>query len=283
MDLTLLRSFTSVADTGSFSGAANKLNLTQSTVSHQIARLEGHIGRRLFERTTRRCDLTATGRTLLEQARDVVNRFDEMERQYRPDTLRGELRVGVPDDYHLFNPIAHAISDFSREQPLVTLEVRAGLADNLLESLRAGDLDLVLVREILGDEPAGTLIVEDLVWIGKEAAISDDSSGLTLALISEPCVYRRTVLRTLSDAGISHRVVVSSDSLAAVLAFVGAGFAVSAVIRGSIPSEMKILAANRHLPALPKAALVPYYANDRPTVLSTALLQRIEETIRHEG
>lgn len=280
MDMTLLRSFVSVADTGSFSATAVKLNLTQSTVSHQIARLEDSIGRRLFERTTRRCVLTTSGQSLLEKARGILNQFDDLERQYRPDRLSGQLRVGVPDDYHLFNPVARAISDFSREQPLVTMEVKAGLSENLLASVAAGDLDIALVREIVHGDIKNALIVEDLVWIGQRAAVADIPNNLTMALISEPCVYRKTALQTLDDAGINHKVVVSSDSLAAVLAFVNAGFAVSAVIRGSIPDDMDVLAANSLLPALPKAALVPYFAQGRPTLLATALLRQIQDTVR---
>lgn len=280
MDMTLLRSFVSVADTGSFSATAVKLNLTQSTVSHQIARLEDDIGRRLFERTTRRCRLTTSGQSLLERARGILDQFDDLERQYRQDRLTGELRVGVPDDYHLFNPVARAISDFSREQPLVTLEVKAGLSDNLLASVDAGDLDIALVREIGDGEIKNSLITEDLVWIGKKTAVAEVPKNLTMALISEPCIYRRTALRILGEAGIDHKVVVSSDSLAAVLAFVNAGFAVSAVIRGSIPDNMDVLAANSRLPALPKAALVPYFAKNRPTLLATALLRQIQETVQ---
>ncbi|WP_088200907.1 LysR family transcriptional regulator [Sinorhizobium meliloti] len=64
MDTSLLKCFLTLADTQSFSEAAERLNITQSTVSHKIARLEAHLGKQLFERTTRTCMLTSDGREL---------------------------------------------------------------------------------------------------------------------------------------------------------------------------------------------------------------------------
>jgi len=282
MDLTLLRSFVAVAETGSFSGAATKLNLTQSTISHQIARLEQHLGRRLLERTTRKCNLTAAGQALVGRARYLVNQFDELEREYRPEALRGNLRFGISDDYHLFGSVAAAVAEFSREQPLVTIEVRAGLADDLKEGMRAGEIDLALLRQIPSRNPKNAVAVEDLVWIGKESAVSGNRSELTLAMISEPCAYRRTALEALTKADTPYKTVVSCSSLAAVLAFVETGFAISAVIRGSVPRDRDLVIADGLLPPLPRTALVPQFANNRPTALTTALLRKIQERLHND-
>src|SRR5260370_32173021 len=209
MDLGLLRSFVAVAETGSFSAASERVHLSQSSVSHQIARLEQRLGRRLFDRTTRCCSLTSSGTVLLEQAREIVQRLDEVEQAFRPESLRGHLRLGVPDDAHLFAPIAAAVLDFASEQPRVSLDLRAGLSDDLLGGIKSGDLDLALVREIPGRQTEHTIITEDLVWIGKPAPGAVPPAELAIALVSEPCAYRRAAIQALTDAGLSYRTVLS--------------------------------------------------------------------------
>lgn len=95
MDTSLLKCFLTLADTQSFSEAAERLNITQSTVSHKIARLETLLGKQLFERTTRSCMLTSDGRELVEHATRVIRSIEEMEQSFKPDLLTGTLVVGV--------------------------------------------------------------------------------------------------------------------------------------------------------------------------------------------
>ena len=72
----LLQSFVAVADAGSFRGAAEKLNRSQSAVSTQVMQLEGQIGLILFERTTRRTKLTPDGEKLLVHMRRALNEIE---------------------------------------------------------------------------------------------------------------------------------------------------------------------------------------------------------------
>nr|WP_234837463.1 LysR family transcriptional regulator [Sinorhizobium meliloti] len=119
MDTSLLRCFLTVSDTHSFSGAAARLNVTQSTVSHQIARLEEHLGKQLFERTTRNCRITADGRDLIPYAARVLQSVDEMEQNFKPQLISGTVVIGVPDDYYLFDPITEALRGFMTDKPRV--------------------------------------------------------------------------------------------------------------------------------------------------------------------
>jgi DNA-binding transcriptional LysR family regulator len=75
MDIANLRAFASVAATGSFSGAAEQLHLTQPAVSKRVAILEDELGAQLFDRLGRRTELTEAGRALLERVPDVVYRM----------------------------------------------------------------------------------------------------------------------------------------------------------------------------------------------------------------
>lgn len=278
MDVALLRSFVSVADTGSFSGAAERLHLTQSTISHQIARLEASIGRRLFERTTRSCSLTSAGHQLLRKAREIVLAVDDLTAQYKPNSIRGDLRLGVPDDDHLFGPIMNAIVRFSREQPGINISVTAGLSATLAHRTGIGELDLAILREIIPLEPARPSLA-DLVWIAGPGWPTAGYDILPLALVNEPCVYRQAALAALNSAECPHRVVISCTSLTGVLAAVEASFAVSVVTRQHIPASARILDASHGLPDLPSTTLALRFHGERRTVVGHALANRLEQEL----
>ena len=98
LDLTALRAFTVVADTGGVTRAASLLNLTQSAVSMQIKRLEDALARPFFFRSSRRLSLTPEGEQLLSYARQMLALNDEVLARLNDSAFEGELRLGVPHD-----------------------------------------------------------------------------------------------------------------------------------------------------------------------------------------
>ena len=80
-----------MCDQGSFSGAARKLGRAQSAISHAVKALESAFDVELFERNTRKAQLSAAGRSLLPDARAVISRLEEM--QNRAGAI---ARAGVP-------------------------------------------------------------------------------------------------------------------------------------------------------------------------------------------
>lgn len=165
MDTSLLKCFLTLADTQSFSEAAERLNITQSTVSHKIARLETLLGKQLFERTTRSCMLTSDGRELVEHATRVIRSIEEMEQSFKPDLLTGTLVVGVPDDHYLFVPLTEALKNFMLEKPRVGVEIRGGLSSDLMRDLRQRHIDLAVIRDVPATQDSDVLCIEKLVWI----------------------------------------------------------------------------------------------------------------------
>src|SRR4051812_6579376 len=99
LDVDQLRTFIAIAETGSFTRAADMVFKTQSAVSMQMKRLEERVGKPIFERDGRSSRLTDDGEKLLDYARrivklnlDAIGAFDDRE-------LTGRVRLGVPDDY----------------------------------------------------------------------------------------------------------------------------------------------------------------------------------------
>ncbi|MES2312280.1 MAG: LysR family transcriptional regulator [Pseudomonadota bacterium] len=102
-----LRSFVAVCDQGSFSGAARKLSRAQSAISHAIKALERAFDVELFDRNTRKAQLTAAGRSLLPDARAVISRTEEMKTRAGSIVRAGAPQLSVAIDVYF--PRAHLI------------------------------------------------------------------------------------------------------------------------------------------------------------------------------
>lgn len=115
--------FARVAETGSFTRAAERVGLPKSTLSRRISGLETHLGERLLTRTTRKLKLTETGLSLLEHARQVVEQTEAAAAlvQHRQAEPSGRLRVSMPGD--LASGMDGLLSGFMLKYPAVELEV----------------------------------------------------------------------------------------------------------------------------------------------------------------
>ena len=99
LDLDLMKTFLAIADTGSFTRAAEEVHKTQSAVSMQMKRLEEVLGRPLFARDGRASRFTPDGERLIEFARRLVSVNDEAVSAFTRPELTGTVRLGTPDDY----------------------------------------------------------------------------------------------------------------------------------------------------------------------------------------
>src|SRR5258706_5713876 len=106
-----LRTFVTVAGAASFSEAARRLHLTQSTVSDRIRQLEAATGRRLIVRDTHSLALTGDGETMLLHARQILEALANAEAQFTGQRLRGKVRFGTSDDLVL-GPLPDILAAF---------------------------------------------------------------------------------------------------------------------------------------------------------------------------
>ncbi|MBW8848244.1 MAG: LysR family transcriptional regulator [Burkholderiales bacterium] len=116
--------FARVMETGSFSRAAERVHWPKSTVSRRIAALEGRLGEKLLQRSTRKLSLTDFGAGVLEHARSVAAEVDgalalALHRQQKPS---GRLRVSMPADFAQ-NVAAAMLAEFAIQYPEVVLEL----------------------------------------------------------------------------------------------------------------------------------------------------------------
>ncbi len=137
LDFELLRTFVAVADCGGFHRAAERLNVTQSTVSQQIKRLELETKHPLFRRTTRSVALTDEGEMLLGDARRLLQLEEAARQRLAAPRLSGAVRLGVVEEV-AGGSLPSALGRFAALHPGVKLEVQIGVSAVLIEQLNAG-------------------------------------------------------------------------------------------------------------------------------------------------
>jgi LysR family cyn operon transcriptional activator len=166
MELRHLRYFVALAEELSFTRAAEKMHVTQSTLSHQIKQIEDEIGQRLFDRIGKRVVITDAGETMLASATRALREVDDGLRaiQAPPDPIVGTLRIGAT---HTFNVklIPDCLAAFLDSHPSVSVVVRELFASDVVRQVESGELDLGITydphrREALNFE---SLYVEEMV------------------------------------------------------------------------------------------------------------------------
>ena len=148
LDVKRLQVLRTVAHTGSFSAAAEVLSFTQPAISRQIATLETEAGAQLVERGSRGIRLTPAGELLVEHADAILDRLAVAEAQLEAvATLAGgRLRIGAfPTANSTLVPLA--IKAFSAAHPDVELRLEEDVSHELLDRLRAGELDLAVFSD----------------------------------------------------------------------------------------------------------------------------------------
>src|SRR3569833_2960895 len=122
LDIVFLWGFVAVADSGSFTAAANVVGRSQSAVSQKIRRLESLIGYPIFDRTSRSLSLTSEGGQLLIGARRLLDLNDDVIRSLQAPRTTGHLRVGICEDF-VPHQLPRLLSRFIRLYPGIHLDV----------------------------------------------------------------------------------------------------------------------------------------------------------------
>ena len=206
MELRQLRVFVAIAEEGTFTAASDRLMLVQSAVSATIRALERELGTPLFERTTRRVELTDAGQVLLPEARAIleasrlaVDAVDQVK-----GGVRGTVSIGIMQaTASQAVSVPRLIAGFQAEHPLVTVTVRhVGGSASIAAHVRDGELDLGILS--LPGELAGLELTE----LGREPMMLACAPEHPLAQrdrVSLGELRRRAVCGRPARLGSSHR------------------------------------------------------------------------------
>lgn len=241
MELHQLRYFLAVAETRSFSRAAERCGVTQPSLSQQIRKLEDELGYRLFDRLPRGVLLTEVGRSLLPRARTILGEVRAVDAAIRADLEegRGAFRVGaIPTMAPYLLP--RVLPRFVQAFPACELTVREDLTDRLVEALLDHELDLAIMSTPIENEAI------QLKVLGKERLLVVAGKGYPLPAGDAPLGLRdlrdapTVVLHEMHCLGqqvdvfcaskrVTRRIVCRSTQLATVLRLVEVGLGISMV------------------------------------------------------
>ena len=262
LDTVTLQCFIAVAETGSFTKAADRVGRTQSAVSQQITKLEQQLSKPLIIRR-KGFALTPEGDVFLGYARQIFALHREAMDRFKEPELEGEVRFGLPENFASVY-LSEVLADFARIHPRILLKIECDLTLNLFDRFKKKEFDLVLVKMNQPEDFPNGLDVwsEPLRWVGDSGLINPDKP-VPLVLSPQPCVYRASAIKTLEQAGRAWRLVLSSPSYAGTVAAVKAGMGITVIPHTMIPPELEAV-KNKLLPKLADThvSLLKHQANN---------------------
>lgn len=264
LDTVTIQCFLAVAETQSFTKAAERVGRTQSAISQQIAKLENLVEKQLINRG-RELSLTPDGELFLGYAKRIYELHRESLDHFKAPELHGELRFGLPEDFAAIF-LSDILVEFSRLHPRVMLNVECDLTLNLINRFKKGELDLILIKthHLNQIEDGFEVWDEPVEWVGKKDLLPKltEDTVIPLVLSPAPCVYRENVLDTLEVNNKRWRLVFSSPSYAGKMAAVQAGLGITAIARSMIPANLDRL-DNTYFPALKNIHVTIFKRNSK--------------------
>jgi DNA-binding transcriptional LysR family regulator len=147
MEIRQLKAFAAIAETHTFTAAAQRQHVTQAAISMQIRQLETEVGVPLFVRTPRRVVMTEAGERLLDRAQVILREHDAAlaELAELAGAERGRIRVGTASAMVSADPLPSILTELRRRHPQAEVSVVAGTSEELVKRLLAGDIDMAFV------------------------------------------------------------------------------------------------------------------------------------------
>ncbi len=251
MEIRQLRSLIAIAETGTFTAAAQRLHVTQAAVSMQIRQLEDELGVQLFARTPRRVRLTEAGEALSVRARAILTEHDAAiaELASLARSPRERLRIGTASTRVSAAPLPSILQTLKARYPQAEVTVASGTSEKLIRQILAGDLDVAFVSlpveaadietEALQkdalvviaspDHPLARRRVVTAAMLAAEKLILSESGGNT----------RRLIEAFFSQARTQPRIAMELGRQAAINRMVEQRLGVSIAPIGSVRDELR--------------------------------------------
>lgn len=274
LDLTSLRSFVTVAETGGVTRAAGFLNLTQSAVSMQLKRLEESLGVSLLDRSSRQIALTSSGEQMLSYARKMVELNDEIYGRLTDKKFEGEITLGVPHDI-VYPVIPHVLQRFNAEFPRMKVQLIASYTTSLKEQFARGEADIILTTENQIDGKGEVLTSIPLRWVGAPEGGVQKQNPVPVAL-SRNCRFRPVAIAAMDREDLGWEMIIDTESDRSIEATVSADLAITVMLEGTEPPQLRLLPVGNGLPDLPSQNIGLYVAEgeDTPTTRLAELIRQ---------
>lgn len=232
LDPRLLRAFVAIVDARSFTQAADRLHSTQSTVSQQLARLEQTVGQVLIDRAARPVRATASGERLLGYARRILALQHEAETLLADRAGTAAIRIGVPEDIVTL-PMSRILARFAEQHREVRLDVTTGLSRDLDRRFRAGEFDIVVVKEASASPDNRATFPEAIGWFESADHAPVWVDPMPLVTFPPGGLYREAMFERVERDRRRWYVAFTATSLGSILTAVEAGIGLSLLPKGA--------------------------------------------------
>ena len=288
-----LRIFKTIVEVGSFTGAGEQLDLSQPAISQQVRALEDQVGVPLLVRTARSTRPTPAGEVLLQFARQVLEKLEQVERVLAEhgDGRGGVVRIGTPEPAcnHLLPPI---VAELKRRTPKADVRVVSGHPPATLARLHGGEVDVALlplpadserlrIAEVGHDELIA-IVPPVHSWAGRVRVSARDFENEPIILYDRQSPITERTLACLLDEGVFPRVAAEIDHLEALKNLVRMGVGVSVVPRWSALRELAagaLSAVSVASPRMPRLWGVCYLDGQQQSAPIRALLEVCAESL----
>ena len=240
MEFHQLRYVCAIADTGTFSRAAERCQIAQPSLSQQVLKLEEDLGAKLFDRLGRSVRLTEAGRAFIPQARAVLEQM-EVARLSAADKnadFRGSIAVGVIPTVAPYLIPSYAAT-FAKNYPDAKLRIVEETTSVLVEGLRNLSIDVAILALPLRHkdlklfpirtEPLFAVLRRDHPRASAESLALKDLRGESFVMLRDGHCFRDLSLRTCTRARITPNIAFESGQFSSLLGMVAAGVGVSLV------------------------------------------------------
>jgi DNA-binding transcriptional LysR family regulator len=250
MDLRQLEILCAIAETGTFTGAGEKLHVSQSAISRQVLLLEEELREPLFIRQGRGALPTSAGLKLIQLGKRLLEDLTATVGQIRDehDQIHGTLRIagGMTVCLYVF-PLL--LQEFRRAHPRVDVKLITGATPRLIRQLHTGLADIALLT-LPVDEPSCVVapaLREELMLVmppdhrlaSKRRVVAKDLALEPFVLFEPQSNTRRTVDRLFARVGIEPRVVLETENVEILKALVASGMGLTIIPYQSIANELK--------------------------------------------
>jgi DNA-binding transcriptional LysR family regulator len=186
---------------------------------------------------------------MLGFARSILAAHDEAAAYFTGSAMRGRLRFGSADDLAL-TQLPQILRDFRQLYPQINLELTVNQSGALAKRLKAGQLDLVYIKQE-PDQPVGRVVRrERLVWVAHKSLQLEPDQPVPLIVYQAPSLSRTAAIKALEDAGRTWRITCNVREINGVLAAMRAGIGVAVFPQSLIPADLVRVSSTLELPLL---------------------------------
>ncbi|HFE39159.1 MAG TPA: LysR family transcriptional regulator [Gammaproteobacteria bacterium] len=256
MDINNIKAFVSVAETGSFSNAAERLYVTQPAVSKRIAGLESTLSTKLFDRIGRRIILTEAGKTILPKCRLILDTLNDTATSIH--NLSGEVsgRLTLGTSHHIgLHHIPPVLRQYVQRYPNVQLDIHFLSSEQVCEKVENADLELGIITlpievpekltvNSLWKDPM-QLVVNSEHPIAQQTTCTLDAFTRANAILPERSTFTYSIIdREFIKRGIELKAAYATNYLQTIKMMVAIGLGWSVLPETLIDDELHII----HIP-----------------------------------